>query len=159
MGKRIFDCVLVMVLDYIKVIKKILIVVNDSCGFYIFCVVMIYIWEGLMMLVDGVLVVMIENVGKMVGMLVGLFLLGDEVVFDLVWKIVLVICKDFGVKYVEGLFDNILEEMVVKKEWFGCKNVKGFYDYKGKDKVLWFGILEVVGQFKLVDSFNIEEFK
>jgi 3-hydroxyacyl-CoA dehydrogenase/enoyl-CoA hydratase/3-hydroxybutyryl-CoA epimerase len=159
MGKRTSDRALAMALDYIKAIKKTPIVVNDSRGFYTSRVVMTYIREGLMMLADGIPAPMIENAGKMAGMPVGPLSLGDEVALDLAWKIVSATRKDLGVKYVEGPLDNILEEMVVKRERFGRKNGKGFYDYNGKDKSLWPGIPDVVGQPKSADSFNIEELK
>ncbi|WP_420411714.1 3-hydroxyacyl-CoA dehydrogenase NAD-binding domain-containing protein [Roseibium sp.] len=159
MGKKTSDRALAMALDYIKAIKKTPIVVNDSRGFYTSRVVMTYIREGLMMLADGIPAPMIENAGKMAGMPVGPLSLGDEVALDLAWKIVSATRKDLGVKYVEGPLDNILEEMVVKRERFGRKNGKGFYDYNGKDKSLWPGIPDVVGQPKSADSFNIEELK
>lgn len=159
LGKRTSDRALAMALDYIKAIKKTPIVVNDSRGFYTSRVVMTYIREGLMMLADGIPAAMIENAGKMAGMPVGPLSLGDEVALDLAWKIVSATRKDLGVKYVEGPLDNILEEMVVKRERFGRKNGKGFYDYKGKDKTLWPGIPEVTGQPKPAESFNIEELK
>ncbi|WP_422039758.1 3-hydroxyacyl-CoA dehydrogenase NAD-binding domain-containing protein [Roseibium sp.] len=159
LGKRTSDRALAMALDYIKAIKKTPIVVNDSRGFYTSRVVMTYIREGLMMLGDGVPAAMIENAGKMAGMPVGPLSLGDEVALDLAWKIVSATRKDLGVKYVEGPLDNILEDMVVKRERFGRKNGKGFYDYKGKDKKLWPGLTDVTGQPKPADSFNIEELK
>ncbi|GGB48631.1 3-hydroxyacyl-CoA dehydrogenase [Roseibium aquae] len=159
MGKKTSDRALAMALDYIKAIRKTPIVVNDSRGFYTSRVVMTYIREGLMMLADGVPAAMIENAGKMAGMPVGPLSLGDEVALDLAWKIVSATRKDLGVKYVEGPLDNILEDMVVKQERFGRKNAKGFYDYKGKEKSLWPGIPDVVGQPKPAESFNIEELK
>lgn len=159
LGKRTSDRALAMALDYIKAIKKTPIVVNDSRGFYTSRVVMTYIREGLMMLGDGVPAAMIENAGKMAGMPVGPLSLGDEVALDLAWKIVSATRKDLGVKYVEGPLDNILEDMVVKRERFGRKNGKGFYDYKGKDKKLWPGLTDVTGQPKPADSFNVEELK
>ncbi|MEO9737696.1 MAG: FAD-dependent oxidoreductase, partial [Lentilitoribacter sp.] len=157
MGKKTSDRALAMALDYIKAIKKTPIVVNDSRGFYTSRVVMTYIREGLMMLADGVPAAMIENAGRMAGMPVGPLSLGDEVALDLAWKIVSATRKDLGVKYVEGPLDNILEEMVVKRERFGRKNGKGFYDYAGRDKKLWPGIPDVVGQPKPAESFNVEE--
>ncbi len=159
LGKKTSDKALAMALDYIKAIKKTPIVVNDSRGFYTSRVVMTYIREGLMMLADGVPAAMIENAGKMAGMPVGPLSLGDEVALDLAWKIVSATRKDLGVNYVEGPLDNILEEMVVKRERFGRKNGKGFYDYAGKEKSLWPGIPDVVGKPKAADHFNIEELK
>ncbi|WP_346899361.1 3-hydroxyacyl-CoA dehydrogenase NAD-binding domain-containing protein [uncultured Roseibium sp.] len=159
MGKKTSDRALAMALDYIKAIKKTPIVVNDSRGFYTSRVVMTYIREGLMMLADGVPAAMIENAGKMAGMPVGPLSLGDEVALDLAWKIVSATRKDLGDNYVESPLDTILEEMVVKRERFGRKNGKGFYDYQGRDKQLWPGIPEVVGVAKPAEQFDIEELK
>ncbi|WP_029060073.1 FAD-dependent oxidoreductase [Stappia stellulata] len=159
LGKKTGERALAMALDYIKAIKKTPIVVNDSRGFYTSRVVMTYIREGLMMLADGVPAPMIETAGRMAGMPVGPLSLGDEVALDLAWKIVSATRKDLGVKYVEGPLDNILEEMVVKRERFGRKNGKGFYDYQGREKTLWPGIPEVVGKPKPAEHFNVEELK
>ncbi len=159
MGKKTGDKALAMALDYVKAIKKTPIVVNDSRGFYTSRVVMTYIREGLMMLADGVPAAMVENAGRMAGMPVGPLSLGDEVALDLAWKIVSATRKDLGVNYVNGPLDDILEEMVVKRERFGRKNGKGFYDYEGKNKKLWPGITEVVGKPKPAESFNINELK
>ncbi len=159
LGKKTSDRALAMALDYIKAIKKTPIVVNDSRGFYTSRVVMTYIREGLMMLADGVPAAMIENAGRMAGMPVGPLSLGDEVALDLAWKIVSATRKDLGDKYVESPLDTILGDMVVKRERFGRKNGKGFYDYQGRDKQLWPGIPEVVGTPKPAEQFDIEELK
>ncbi len=160
MGKKTGDKALAMALDYIRAIKKTPIVVNDSRGFYTSRVVMTYIREGLMMLGDGVPAAMIENLGRMAGMPVGPLSLADEVALDLAWKIVAATRKDMGDKYVAGPLDNILEEMVIKRERFGRKNAKGFYDYpQGGKKHLWPGIPEVAGKPKAADAFDVEELK
>ena len=65
-----------------------------------------------------------------------------------------------GDKYVAGPLDNILEEMVIKRERFGRKNAKGFYDYpQGGKKQLWPGIPDVAGKPKSADAFDVEELK
>ena len=160
LGKKTGDKALAMALDYIRAIKKTPIVVNDARGFYTSRVVMTYIREGLMMLGDGVPAAMVENIGRMAGMPVGPLTLADEVALDLAWKIVSATRKDFGDKYVAGPLDHILEEMVVKRERFGRKNAKGFFDYpeSGK-KHLWPDLTEVTGAPKPVESFDVEELK
>lgn len=75
--------VIVVVVDYIVVIGKVFIVVNDSCGFYIFCCFGIFVSEGIFMLEEGVLVVMVENVVKVKGMFVGFLVVMDEVILIL----------------------------------------------------------------------------
>ena len=159
LGEKTSDAALAMALDFVKAIKKTPIVVNDSRGFFTSRVVMTYIREGLLMLADGVPPAMIENAAKMAGMPVGPLSLGDEVALDLAWKIVSETRKDLGAGYTSGPLDAILEEMVVKRERFGRKNGKGFYDYAGKDKKLWPGIAEVVGPAKPAARFDIEELK
>lgn len=159
LGEKTGDAALATALDYIKAIKKTPIVVNDSRGFYTSRVVMTYIREGLLMLADGVPAAMIETCGKMAGMPVGPLSLGDEVALDLAWKIVAATAKDLGAAYTPGPLDAILEEMVVKRERFGRKNGKGFYDYHGRDKALWPGIPEVVGAPKPAESFDVGTLK
>lgn len=141
MGDNMGDFVLLCVIDYVIKIKKMLIVVFDMCGFYVNCCVMCFIGEGMNMLVEGVSLVLIENVIKMVGMLVGLFFLQDEVVLDLGVKLIKQIKLDLGENYKLFLIELILFKMVEEYECFGCKNFKGFYDYlaeKGQFKCFWF---------------------
>lgn len=159
MGKKTGDKALAMALDYIRAIKKTPIVVNDSRGFYTSRVVMTYIREGIMMLGDGVPAAMIENAGRMAGMPVGPLALADEVALDLAHRITSATRKDMGDKYVVSKLDDILEEMVVKRERFGRKNAKGFYDYEGRNKSLWKGIEDVTGPSKPAEEFDIEELK
>ena len=66
LGKQTGNKALAAALDYVRVIRKTPIVVNDSRGFYTSRVVGTYIREGHLMLTEGVPAAMIENVGRMI---------------------------------------------------------------------------------------------
>jgi len=162
MGKRTSDKALAKALDYVGMIKKTPIVVNDGRGFFTSRVVMTYVMEGHEMLVDGIPAAMIENAGKKSGMPVGPLSLNDEVAIDLSYKIQKATQKDLGDKYEGGAIDHILEEMVIKHERFGRKNKKGFYDYPEKGmgkKSLWPGLVDLTDKHQEPDSIDFEEVK
>ena len=132
LGKQTGNKALAAALDYVRVIRKTPIVVNDSRGFYTSRVVGTYIREGHLMLTEGVPAAMIENVGRMAGMPVGPLALNDEVAVDLAWKILKATEADLGAKAVDARQKTLLREMVEKRGRFGRKNGKGFYDYPAK---------------------------
>jgi 3-hydroxyacyl-CoA dehydrogenase/enoyl-CoA hydratase/3-hydroxybutyryl-CoA epimerase len=78
---------------------------------------------------------MIENVARMAGMPVGPLSLTDEIGVDLAWKILQATKNDRGAEIlIDPAQERLLEDMVVKRERFGRKNGKGFYDYQGREK-------------------------
>jgi 3-hydroxyacyl-CoA dehydrogenase / enoyl-CoA hydratase / 3-hydroxybutyryl-CoA epimerase len=159
MGKKTSPAALAMALDYVKQIRKTPIVVNDSRGFYANRCVMAYLLEGHLMLSEGVPAAMIENVARGAGMPVGPLSLTDEIGVDLAWKILQATKKDGGKEImIAPEQERLLEEMVVKRERFGRKNSKGFYDYAGRDKALWPGLADIVAP-KSGDDFSAEELK
>jgi 3-hydroxyacyl-CoA dehydrogenase/enoyl-CoA hydratase/3-hydroxybutyryl-CoA epimerase len=159
MGKKTSPGALALALDYVKQIKKTPIVVNDSRGFYANRCVMAYLLEGHLMLSEGVPAAMIENVARGAGMPVGPLSLTDEIGVDLARKILQATKKDAGTEImIAPEQEKLLEEMVVKRERFGRKNSKGFYDYAGRDKALWPGLADIV-TFKSGDDFSAEELK
>ncbi len=159
LGKKTGDTALATALDYVRAIKKTPIVVNDSRGFYANRCVMAYLLEGHLMLAEGVPPAMIENVAKMAGMPVGPLSLTDEIGVDLAWKILQATKKDQGTEImIAPAQERLLEELVVKRERFGRKNSKGFYDYAGRDKALWPGLSDIV-QPKNGDDFSVAELK
>ncbi|HZC56216.1 MAG TPA: 3-hydroxyacyl-CoA dehydrogenase NAD-binding domain-containing protein, partial [Xanthobacteraceae bacterium] len=87
MGKETGNEALAVALDYVRMIRKTPIVVNDSRGFYTSRVVGTYLREGHLMLMEGLPAALIENVGRIAGMPVGPLALNDEVAVDLAWKI------------------------------------------------------------------------
>jgi len=158
-GKKTSDKTLALALDFVRQIRKTPIVVNDSRGFFTSRVVMTHQAEGHHMLEEGIPPALIENAGKLAGMPVGPLALADEIALDLAWKILQATKADLGDKYTAGPIDRILEEMVVKRERFGRKKGKGYYDYPpGGKKRLWPGIGEIV-LLKDASAFDIEEIK
>ena len=88
------------------------------------------------MLAEGVPPAMIENCARAAGMPVGPLSLTDEIGIDLAWKILQATKKDAGTEIlIDPRQEALLEEMVVKRERFGRKNSKGFYDYAGRREV------------------------
>jgi 3-hydroxyacyl-CoA dehydrogenase/enoyl-CoA hydratase/3-hydroxybutyryl-CoA epimerase len=160
LGKQTGNKALATALDYVRVIRKTPIVVNDSRGFYTSRVVGTYIREGHLMLTEGVPAAMIENVGRMAGMPVGPLALNDEVAVDLAWKILKATEADLGAKAVDARQKTLLREMVEKRGRFGRKNGKGFYDYPANGpKKLWPDLVDFQLKKLDPDKIDIEELK
>jgi 3-hydroxyacyl-CoA dehydrogenase/enoyl-CoA hydratase/3-hydroxybutyryl-CoA epimerase len=160
LGKQTGNKALAAALDYVRVIRKTPIVVNDSRGFYTSRVVGTYIREGHLMLTEGVPAAMIENVGRMAGMPVGPLALNDEVAVDLAWKILKATEADLGAKVVDARQKTLLREMVEKRGRFGRKNGKGFYDYPANGpKKLWPDLVDFQLKKLDPDKIDIEELK
>jgi 3-hydroxyacyl-CoA dehydrogenase / enoyl-CoA hydratase / 3-hydroxybutyryl-CoA epimerase len=160
LGKQTGNKAIAAALDYVRAIRKTPIVVNDSRGFYTSRVVGTYIREGHLMLAEGVPAAMIENVGRMAGMPVGPLSLNDEVAVDLAWKILKATEADLGAKAIDPRQKALLEEMVEKRQRFGRKNGKGFYDYlPGAPKKLWPGLGELQPKKLDPDTIDVGELK
>src|SRR3984957_7449196 len=161
-GKNTGDVALATALDYVRVIGKTPIVVNDSRGFFANRCVLRFTAEGLEMLMEGVPPAMIENTAKMAGMPVGPLSLSDEVALDLVLKIMKATEADLGANAIDQAQKKLLVEMVEKQGRFGRKNSKGFYDYpeKGKgQKSLWSALGGLQPKHLDPDTLDVEEMK
>jgi 3-hydroxyacyl-CoA dehydrogenase/enoyl-CoA hydratase/3-hydroxybutyryl-CoA epimerase len=160
LGKNTGDQALATALDYVRLIRKTPIVVNDSRGFYANRCVLNYVREGHLMLTEGVPAAMIENVGRMAGMPVGPLSLNDEVALDLGWKILKATEADLGPQAVDQTQKALLAELVEKQGRLGRKNGKGFYDYPPSGpKRLWPGLAALQPNKLDPDGIDIAELK
>ena len=127
--------------DFIKIIKKLPIVVNDGPGFFTTRVFMRYIMEGMALLFEGCAAESVDLAGKKAGFPVGPLAVSDEIGLQVAYKI-----RDENEKTLNkrmkdsigGDWDRILDIMVNEFGRFGRVNRKGFYEYpKNSKKYLW----------------------
>ncbi|MEM6622953.1 MAG: 3-hydroxyacyl-CoA dehydrogenase NAD-binding domain-containing protein [Pseudomonadota bacterium] len=144
-GKETGDEAVAKALDFVRQIKKTPIVVNDARFFYANRCIIPYINEGLRMVTEGVKPALIENAAKQLGMPLGPLQLTDETSLDLGHKIMTATKAAMGNAYEPSGADDLLVEMVEKRERLGRKSSAGMYDYdeKGKRQGLWPGLGEI----------------
>ncbi len=148
-GEKTSDHAAAVAMDYVKMIKKTPIVVNDARGFYTSRVFGTYTREGFMMLSEGVSPAVIENVGKATGMPMGPLELIDMVGIDTGHKITHETIKEVGRDVMAARGEpfealDVLDWIVEEVERPGQKAGKGFYDYDGDNKKtrIWPGVYE-----------------
>jgi len=140
-GEKTSDKAIAAAIDYVKMIRKIPIVVNDSRGFYTSRCFGTFTSEGLFLLEEGVPAIMIENIAKTKGMPVGPLAVSDEVSLTL------------GLHVMESNPDlenspemqrnyKISKMLVDEHGRKGKKEGAGFYDYGGKKKI-WPKLAEI----------------
>ncbi len=137
-GEQTSDETLARAFDFVKMIRKFPIVVNDSRGFYTSRVFATYVKEGAALLQEGNSPVSIENAGMHGGMPVGPLAVSDEVSLSLSLDIDTQTRKDMGDDYVEHPGMKVFEKMVSELNRPGKAKGAGYYEYpkKGK-KYLW----------------------
>jgi 3-hydroxyacyl-CoA dehydrogenase / enoyl-CoA hydratase / 3-hydroxybutyryl-CoA epimerase len=160
MGKETGGQALALALDYVRVIKKTPIVVNDTRGFYVNRCVLQYMAEAYNMLIEGVPAIMIENAAKMAGMPVGPLALNDETAIDLSQKILKATLVDIGPEAINPKHVELVNMLVDKHGRKGRKNGKGFYDYPAKPakKHIWPGLKDLFPQ-QDAGEVNVTELK
>ncbi len=140
MGKQTSAQTLAEALDFVQLLRKVPIVVNDSRGFYTSRVFQTFIHEGLAMLSEGVAPALIENAAKQAGMPMGPLALLDEVTLDLPLKIIAQAEAEEGAAFVRPCGFEGAQRMVEA----GRRSRKAggaFYDYpEGGEKHLWPGL-------------------
>ena len=144
-------------IDYVGLLRKTPIVVNDSRGFYTSRVFQTFIHEGGAMLEEGVPPAVIENAARSIGMPVGPLALLDELTFDLPLMIVDQAIEQEGERYVLPAGVRTLRKMKDELGRSGRKSGGGFYDYpEGGKKKLWSGLAE---HFPTKSGYDVEELK
>lgn len=142
-GEQTSDETLAKAFDYARQIGKTAIVVNDSLGFFTSRTFGSFFDEGCKMVLEGVDPLLVDNLGKQIGMPVGPLTVLDEVSLELMRK-VNETQKEMGV--FATVFDNSGSDAVgniLIKEYNrpGRHYGGGFYDYpEGGEKTIWPGL-------------------
>jgi 3-hydroxyacyl-CoA dehydrogenase/enoyl-CoA hydratase/3-hydroxybutyryl-CoA epimerase len=143
-GKRSSDATLARALDFVKLLRKTPIVVNDSRGFFTSRFFGSYVSEGIAMVGEGVSPALIENVARMLGMPVGPLAVQDEVGLDLAVSVTQQTRADLGESCQPGASYPIVERLSVGLGRHGRKSGGGFYDYPADGKKrLWSGLAQI----------------
>ncbi len=141
-GDKTSDETLARAFDYSQQIKKTPIVVNDSRGFFTSRVFATYIDEGALLLEEGVDPVVIENLGKAIGMPVGPLAVQDEVSQQLAVKAIETnreLDKRIGDNYaVDTASYRLAKKMIDEYGRAGRFHGGGYYEYPASgEKFLW----------------------
>jgi 3-hydroxyacyl-CoA dehydrogenase/enoyl-CoA hydratase/3-hydroxybutyryl-CoA epimerase len=143
-GKRTSDAALARALDFVKLLRKTPIVVNDSRGFFTSRFFGSYVNEGIAMVGEGVSPALIENVARMLGMPVGPLAVQDEVGLDLAVSVTQQTRADLGDAWQPGASYPIVERLSAELGRHGRKSGGGFYDYPAEGKKrLWSGLSDI----------------
>jgi 3-hydroxyacyl-CoA dehydrogenase/enoyl-CoA hydratase/3-hydroxybutyryl-CoA epimerase len=137
LGKKTSRETLAQALDFVAVLRKTPIVVQDSRGFYTSRVFQTFIHEGMAMLGEGVAPALIENAARFAGMPVGPLAVTDEVSLELPMKIIRQSEAEMGARYQRPCGYAVMKRMLELGRG-GRKAGGGFYEYpEGGAKRLW----------------------
>ena len=159
-GKETSDETLFTAIDYVNLIKKIPIVVNDSNGFYVNRVFETYVQEGLALLTEGVSPALIENAALLSGMPVSPLAAADEVSLKFIQSIAKQRKLDSGKSYVPFPGEQIISQMVDREHRLGKKSGKGFYEYPADQKqYLWPELSQLVDTKSNLENLRTDSIK
>lgn len=145
-GEQTSDETLAKAFDFARQIGKTAIVVNDSLGFFTSRTFGSFFDEGCKLLLEGVDPLLIDNLGKQIGMPVGPLTVLDEVSLELMRK-VNETQKEMGV--FATVFDNSHSDevgniLIKEHNRPGRHYGGGFYDYpEAGEKTIWPGLYEL----------------
>jgi 3-hydroxyacyl-CoA dehydrogenase/enoyl-CoA hydratase/3-hydroxybutyryl-CoA epimerase len=138
-GEQTSDHAAAVAMDYVKLIGKTPIMVNDSRGFYTSRVFGTYTREAFVMLSEGISPAVIENVGRATGMPMGPLELIDMVGIDTGHKITHETIKEVGREVMDAKGEpwaalDVIDWIVEDAKRVGQKAGAGFYEYDSSNK-------------------------
>ncbi|MGQ0699345.1 MAG: 3-hydroxyacyl-CoA dehydrogenase NAD-binding domain-containing protein [Panacagrimonas sp.] len=145
-GERTSDVALAKAFDYARQIGKTPIVVNDSLGFFTSRTFGSYLDEGCRLLVEGVNPVVIDNLGKQLGMPVGPLAVLDEVSLELMRKVneTQKAMGVYGSKSDTSVSDKVGNILIGEHQRGGRQYGGGFYEYPAEgEKFIWPKLFEI----------------
>ena len=136
-GEATTDETIARAFDFIKLMKKVPIVVKDSWGFYSGRVRNTYILEGIVLLQEGFPPALIENLGLQSGMKYGSLAWADDLTLDLIVEYERQAAELYGPKYIRHPAVGTLE-MMIQDGRNGSDVKAGFYEYyRDGERQLW----------------------
>jgi 3-hydroxyacyl-CoA dehydrogenase / enoyl-CoA hydratase / 3-hydroxybutyryl-CoA epimerase len=138
-GRQTSDETVAKALDFVALLKKTPIIVNDSPAFYTTRVFSTFVDEGVCMLAEGIEPALIENAARMAGMPVGPLAQLDEVSQELSWKVIQQARADgLDERHARAAAAPAIQKMISLQRR-GRRYGGGFYEYPsgGARKFLW----------------------
>jgi 3-hydroxyacyl-CoA dehydrogenase/enoyl-CoA hydratase/3-hydroxybutyryl-CoA epimerase len=111
-------------------LNKLPVTVNDGPGFLVNRILMPYLGEAARLLEQGSAVQDIDRALARFGMPMGAFILLDEIGIDIAYKVADILHRGLG----ERVKPSPLLGALYKEGYYGKKNGKGFYRYKGRKR-------------------------
>jgi len=147
-GERTSDETIGRAVGFAQALGKIPVLVNDGYGFFTSRVFATYLMEATQMVAEGHDPVLIEWAARREGMVVPPLKVYDEVTLRLGLKAVEQAAKYTGADLSEVAAVKLLHRMVDEHGRIGKIAKKGFYDYEGKERRIWPGLKDLVGDMR-----------
>ena len=143
-GEHTSEATIAHAMDFVGLLRKTPILVNDSPGFYTSRIFSTYTDEGMAMLAEGVKPALIENAARQAGMATGPLAVTDEVSLDLQKRVIDQAHADgLPAKFLRSHARPVVEQLTAIGR-LGRKNGGGFYVFpEGAKKHLWPGLAEL----------------
>jgi 3-hydroxyacyl-CoA dehydrogenase/enoyl-CoA hydratase/3-hydroxybutyryl-CoA epimerase len=142
-GEQTDDAATARAMDFVQLIGKMSIVLNDGRGFFGTRVFSAFVAEGIDMLAEGVAPALIENCALRAGFATGPLAVADEISLSLVDAVRVQSELDLGPMHPRRAADGVVHQLV-KMGRLGRKCGGGFYEYPEVGaKHLWSGLREL----------------
>lgn len=141
-GSQTSEQTLAHALDFIKLLRKTPIIVNDARGFFTTRVISAYLQESMGMLAEGIKPAMIDNGARLAGFPVGPLAMTDELTIELGYNATNQSRDDLGGEWVEPAGYQV-QKRFVELGRKGRRYGAGFYDYPDGKRQLWDGLEDI----------------
>ncbi|MES2631376.1 MAG: 3-hydroxyacyl-CoA dehydrogenase NAD-binding domain-containing protein [Pseudomonadota bacterium] len=142
-GKETSPGTMARSLDFLKLLRKTAVVVNDGPGFYTSRVVGAYTREALHMLGEGISPALIDNAAFIAGFPIGPLAMGDLTSYDLLTDILGSLAEHGRGTAAESKAALDTARRLVAAGRVGRKGAGGVYDYPAEGKVVWEGLRDL----------------
>lgn len=142
-GSETSDATLGRSLDFLKLLRKTPVVVNDGPGFYTSRVVAAYTREALHMLNEGVSPAIVDNAAVIAGFPIGPLAMADLTSYDLLNDIMGSLARDGRGTAAESEGAMNAARKLIAAGRLGRKGAGGVYDYGAEGKTIWAGLTEL----------------